>query len=499
MGPGRLRERIDSLRTRAPEDSFAGSLLSLGSDSFQYLVGLALIGLANMILVPLYTRYLSPEEFGVYGLIEIAVLASIAVSSLGFNVSYVKWFAETESARIPCLLGTQLWVGTAASGAVGFAFVALLYSDSATRFLGGSAGGYAWAVMLLIVLESVQGFLLNHLRAARNPRGFSGSSVIRLVAIAVATIWLMAYENSGLPGLFWGRAIGDAIGVLVLLMFCRSALSWRGSREYALGMLRFGFPLVFGALIMMVLDGSGRFFLNHYSTLREVGIFSIGSKIAGLMRLLLVMPFGVAWGGMMFQIAGKPNARIVYSKLVGYLFVLSVAIALVLSLVTPALFAVFATPAYVDAIPVVPLLLLVQAITVLQYPIAVGIYLSHETKKLAPIFMAGLICNVLVSWLLVPRFGTSGAAIAWLAGWSVILLLTGLAGQKKYPLDYELKPFAIGGVLVVITVMVPRLELLHFSWWWLVVQMGASLAIILLVGLFLLHDIRTMQRRFKEA
>jgi O-antigen/teichoic acid export membrane protein len=382
---------------------------------------------------------------------------------------------------------------------VGFLFALSLFAESATAFLGGSARGYTWAVMLLIVLESMQGFLLNHLRASRRPRSFSASSVIRLVAITAATIWLMAVEKSGLSGLFWGRAIGDAFGVAVLLFFCRSSLSWRVSRKLAASMLRYGFPLVFGALIMMLLDGSGRYFLNHFSNLHEVGIFSIGSKIASLMRLLLVMPFGVAWGGMMFQIAGKPNARVLYSKLVGYLFVLSVALALVLSLLTPALFAIFATPAYFEAIPVVPLLLLVQAVTVLQYPMAIGIYLCHETKKLVPIFLGGLLSNIVLSWLLVPKYGTSGAAVAWLGGWVVILLLLGVVGQRKYPLQYEWRPLVLGGGLAAITVLVPLLNFVHFSWWWLAAQLGGSLTIILLVGMFLINDIRSMHQRYREA
>jgi hypothetical protein len=57
------------IRLGSAEDSVVGVLLSLAGDSAQYLVGLVVMGLANMVLLPLYTRYLSPADFGLYALI----------------------------------------------------------------------------------------------------------------------------------------------------------------------------------------------------------------------------------------------------------------------------------------------------------------------------------------------------------------------------------------------------------------------------------------------
>jgi O-antigen/teichoic acid export membrane protein len=104
-----------------------------------------------------------------------------------------------------------------------------------------------------------------------------------------------------------------------------------------------------------------------------------------------------------------------------------------------------------------------------------------------------------LSWLLVPKYGTSGAAVAWLGGWVVILLLLGVVGQRKYPLQYEWRPLVLGGGLAAITVLVPLLNFVHFSWWWLAAQLGGSLTIILLVGMFLINDIRSMHQRYREA
>jgi O-antigen/teichoic acid export membrane protein len=104
--------------------------------------------------------------------------------------------------------------------------------------------------------------------------------------------------------------------------------------------------------------------LSYYTTLEQVGFYSVSIKIVSVFQMLLHQPFGTAWGGLMFQIAKMPNARLIYSKILLCLFTISTTIALVLALFTPALFAVFATVAYMPAMAIFPVILLVRAISI---------------------------------------------------------------------------------------------------------------------------------------
>jgi len=94
---------LTRLRTLVAEkdkgDPVMMALLALARDSLVYLAGAAMIGLGNFVLVPLYTRYLAPAEFGVYALVDIIVLILVTVTQLGFGVSYLKWFADVGRSR----------------------------------------------------------------------------------------------------------------------------------------------------------------------------------------------------------------------------------------------------------------------------------------------------------------------------------------------------------------------------------------------------------------
>src|SRR5437588_1690542 len=143
-----------------------------------------------------------------------------------------------------------------------------------------------------------------------------------------------------------------------------------------------------------------------------------------------------------------------------YLLLLSISVALVLSLFAPLLLRILATREYSGSLVCIPWLLFVQAAAVLQYPSSVGIYLGSATRWLLPIFLCGITISFLLNRLLIPIFGILGAAWAWLGAWVVITVLLAWVGQRHYRLKYETKPFLIAFFACVLVLGASRLGLL---------------------------------------
>jgi O-antigen/teichoic acid export membrane protein len=452
--------RNDVFRIGEERSTVAGMVLSLLGDSSQYLVGVVAMGFVNVLLLPLYTRFLSQSDFGLYALVEVLAFSLIAISGLGFPVAYLRSFAASGPGEVSKLLGTMLWVNSLLAAITGAGLSIFLASPQSAHLLRGDARRFAWLLLPLILLESLQGVLLTHLRARRKAGSFSWASAIRLVFIAALSIWLVAGRGEGLTGVFKARVIGDALACLVLWGLTASDLSLSASLPSAWSMAKYGLPVMGSALIMMILDGAGRFFLDQYGNLEQVGLYAVGVKISGVMRLLVVVPFGAAWGGLVFQIAKSAQAPMMYSKLMSYLLVLSISVALVLSLFSPLLLHILATREYSGSLDCIPWLLLVQAAAVMQYPSSVGIYLGSATRWLPPIFSCGIAVSFLLNRLLIPKFGIRGAAWAWLGAWVVITVLLAWVGQHHYRLQYEKKPYVIAFSACVLVLGASRLGLL---------------------------------------
>jgi len=435
----KLISKLGVLHDRLKGDPLGATLVSLASDSSVYLAGGILIGLGNIVLVPLYTRTLSPREFGVYALVDVTVLLLVAVSALKLDVSYLKWFADLDPPRRGELLGSTLLTGLSVSLLSG----AILSFSVAGRlgefWLHTSAHSYAWLLCPIVILETLQGLLMTDLRARRRPVPYSASGLLRLVGMVAASYYFLSIRQMGLHGLFLGRLIGDAFAVGYLCAVCLRSAVWKIVPSLTVPMIRFGLPLIWSVFAVMLQDASGRYFLSRYGTLEEVGLLGAAIKIGGVFQMLVAQPFGVAWGGVLFQIVKTRDAQIIYSKILAYVYVLSLGVALVLTIFAPTLFRVFTAPAYYSAIALLPLILLVRAMNVIEQPAATGIYLSGRTGIFAVIYLLALALNLLLLFVLVPRYGAMGVAWAWLLAWACVPILDLLVGQRTYRLSFNWK------------------------------------------------------------
>jgi O-antigen/teichoic acid export membrane protein len=281
--------------------------------------------------------------------------------------------------------------------------------------------------------------LLSDLRARRFAVAYSFSTIVRLATMVGASLWFISVQKLGLTGIFLGRLAGDFFGWVILILFCVKGIRLSVSLRMLLPVVRYGFPLVLSGLISILLDATGRYFLNQYSSPDQVGFYGVAIKISGLFQMLITQPFGIAWGGLMFQIAKRQNARIIYSKIFVYLFLFASSGALILSFFTPTLFSIFTTNAYNPAMAVFPAILLIRAISIMEYPAAIGIYLSGHTKWFPIICFFALIINVSIDRIFVPIYGMWGAISGWITAWTIIILLMAWIGQNYYPLKYDWK------------------------------------------------------------
>ncbi len=459
----KLISKLRTLHERVEREPIGATLLSLAGDSTVYLAGGILIGLGNIILVPLYTRILSPREFGVYALVDITVLLLVAVSALKLDVSYLKWFADLAPSRRGELLGSTLLTGVGVSLLCGLILSISVAGRLGEFWLHTSAHSYAWLLCPIVILENLQGLLMTDLRAGRRPVPYSMSGLLRLAGIVAASYYFLSIRHMGLHGLFLGRLIGDALAVGYLCAACLRSVVWKIVPSLTVPMIRFGLPLVWSVFALMLQDASGRYFLSRYGTLDEVGLLGAAIKVGAVFQMLVAQPFGVAWGGVLFQIVKKQSAQ------------------------------------YYPAIALLPMILLVRAMNVIEQPASVGIYLAGRTDLLAMSYVAALGINLLLLRLLTPHFGLLGVGYAWFLGSAIVPVLFLVFGQRRYRLSLRpellLAPIFLWIGAFVLRSQADRLWPSHPF----LVQCGVSLTVLFILGFLVSSDFHRLRRHLRPS
>ncbi|MBZ5723972.1 MAG: oligosaccharide flippase family protein [Acidobacteriia bacterium] len=435
-------------------DTILGTMRALSKDTLYYLLGAGIVGLAGIVLIPLYTRWLAQTDFGVYALIEITLTLAGTIAPLGLSTTYLKWYADLPRHRRPHLLGSSLLLTIAGGGVCGALLYLLVQSPIGLVWLHSPDRRYAWTLAPLVVVEALQTLLLTDLRARRMPLQFCAVAGGRLVIMVAVAVWLVAVRHLGLNGVFTARLIGTAAGVVLL-----GSLSLR-NRRFAVDLslvkaiLPYGAPLVWSALMGIAFDAVARQFVSHFSGLYEVAIFVLALKISGALQAFVLAPFGTAWSGFYFAVAHQPHAKATYTRVLGCALAVLATMAALLMVVTPVLLPLLAPPAYGPASRLVPWLLLPLVMRALEYWACLGIYLTHRTHWMAIVSTCGVIFHALLCWFLVPRLGPMGAAFSWLLALCGIVLATGSVGQRCYRMSIDWRPLAFAAAVWISALLV---------------------------------------------
>jgi O-antigen/teichoic acid export membrane protein len=271
------------------------------------------------------------------------------------------------------------------------------------------------------------------------------------------TLYFVVIARKGIGGVIWAEAI---TGLLFTPLFVgllhreiRMVVSWPVLK----GMLQYGMPLVPAAMAMSLLNLSDRYFLKHFSTLEEVGLYSMGYKF-GIAMAIAVGAFQQAWAVAMFRIAKEEDAKVIFSRLFTVFLSILGILGLGLSLFSKEVLMIFSTPPYYASHRVIPLVLSSYFFLGVYYYTAIGINLRKKTYYQTLVVMGAAILNLGLNYWLIPPYGMMGAAVATLVSFAAMGICAMILSLQLYYVGYEYRRItglSMGavGVFVVATVL----------------------------------------------
>jgi O-antigen/teichoic acid export membrane protein len=417
--------------------ALGAQLRRLASQSLVYGLGGLVSRILAVLLLPLYTRYLSPADYGqVETLVALTTVLAI-VLRMGIASAFFRfWFDAKTPAEHRTVLRTSFWF-TMAMATAGLAVLValagpvsdLLFGTDAAADLVIASGVALWAGMNYEQLTSV-------FRVEQRPSAFVAASLANVVLTIGATVTLVVVFEQGPLGVIVGNFTGTLLVYLALLGFRREQLGLELSRPLLREMNRFGLPLVPSALFLWATNFSDRFFLVSLTDTTEVGLYSVGVRIASAMVLLLTA-FRMAWPAFAYSIEDDGEARRTYAFVLSYLVAIASWAALGLAVLSPWLVAWLAAPSFAESSRVVGPLAFAAVALAGYVVVVIGIGRTKRTRFNWVVTGAGAAVNVALNLALIPRYGMMGAAVATIGAY--VVMFAGIAwwSQRVYPVPYQ--------------------------------------------------------------
>jgi O-antigen/teichoic acid export membrane protein len=417
--------------------ALGAELRRLGKHSAIYGLGGLVSRILAVLLLPLYTRYLSPSDYGkVETLIALATVIGI-VLRMGIHAAFFRFYfdsPEPEHRRL--VLRTSFWFTMAMATAgliVGVALSPqisdLLFGTTNDAELVAAAFAGLWAGMNYEQLTSL-------FRVEERSTAFVAASLSNVLLTIGATLILVVALDKGPIGVIVGNFTGTLLVYAALVGYRREQLGLQFDRGLLREMNRFGTPLVPTALFLWVTNFSDRLFLVQLADVTEVGLYSVGVRIASAMVLLLTA-FRLAWPAFAYSIEDEGEARRTYAFVLTYLVLVATWVATALALLSPWIVAWIADPAFDESSRVVGPLAFAAVAFGAYIVVAIGVGRARRTQFNWVVTGVAAVVNIVLNLLLIPPYGMMGAAIATIAAYATMFVGMAWWSQRIYPVPYQ--------------------------------------------------------------
>lgn len=459
-------------------------IASLSKQSMVYGIGHVLARFISFLLLPFYSHYILPEEYGILILVYIFIAIAQILYIGGLDIAFLRYYvAETTDTKK--LVFSIAYLGTIMVGGlltvIIFLFPQIIISQlfhaeippQAVLLVRISAG------ILLFDTLSVIPFLC--LRGDNKPFHFTALKLTNVAITIGGNIVLVAVYRLGVAGALWANLIAAAATFIMLLPVTASRFKWNMQWEKLRELWKFGLPNVPALFFLLVIEFSDRKLLEIYHGLEVAGLYSAGYKM-GMFMAILTTAFRFAWQPFFLAEAKNPEAKNVFARVftyfcltAGFLFLAFMYFAPdFLEMKLPMLNTSILDPRYWSGMIVFPIVLLAHLFEGVYTNFTVGIYLEKKTKIVPVIIGIGAAFNLGANLLVIPAFGMMGAAWTTLGAFIIMAVTLQLYIRRFYHIAYE------WGRIIKLGLMISILSGLYIIfpqllWWRIVLIIGFPL------------------------
>lgn len=395
----------------------------LGRTTVVYGLGQVLLRFISLLLLPLFTSYLTPTEYGISAMLGLIsfVLTPVFTLGLGAAIGICYFEHEDQSSR-----SSVIWTSFLLLCASVVLLLALLIPGAEiVSNLVFHTPEYAYFVQLNAAAMAI-GILMNPFMYFLQFEERAVSYVVITVLVGLVSIGLsilfVVHLEEGLQGVLTATVLGQALALLLFFVWSARSMAWGLNRETGRRLLLLGLPFVPSYFFLFVIMQGNKYLLQSSRGLDELGVFNIGVNLGSVMNLL-VGAFTTAWTPYFLSFSNRQDeAKTLFGRLTGYYVVLFGLVSLGFYVgARPLVLLLTAAPyhgAYLSVGPTAT----AQYLTGIFSMLLPAMYFAQDVKYVVVVQSVAMVVAVLFGFAAIPTLGVIGAALTPVVGMLAMVL-----------------------------------------------------------------------------
>ena len=422
-------------------------------DSFWYTIGSIGIKGVSFLLLPIFTTYLSTEDYGVLDM--FMVFSTLSIILVGFEVlQALGRFLSNEKDEKNKAKYISTFLGFITCSYTLLFFVCWLSKPLIIEYVfdGIVDSNTFWLGIFSIITTGYVNNFLGIFRFTFRAKFFSLIHILQgLISFPVA-ILLMVSFNLTLEGYFIGMIVGNVSCLIISMLLNKEYLGLRIDGPILKKYLTYSSPLILSAAALVLGNYIDRLFIKSMLTMSDLGIYGFAFRLSTIV-VVLKSGFIKALAPVIYRDYKEkktPNQLAYVFKVYAFIgaFICFAYILFSHELVH----LIAGDPSFYESyslIPIMALMMVLQNITIF----IPGVNISKQTKYIAIIQIVYLIINVILNYILIPKYGLRGAAIATTSSGFLAFLINYKISQRFYFIPHDVKRLSAVLMFVVLGIV----------------------------------------------
>lgn len=422
----------------------------------------------SFILNPLFVYYLKDKsEMGQVSVIFSYLVFFNVVLSYGMETAFFRFYnSEDNKKNVISTSTVSLFWST-----LGFLVLALLSRHTLAGWSDIKVEYITYTIWVL-VFDALAIVPFSKLRAERKPIKYTAIKIANVSIMLLLNVFFLAflpslatnYPNGFLNTIYFENFqvgyifISNLIASFVTLIFLipnYTSISWKFDRLLWKKMITYGFPILFAGIAFAINEHFDKILLDRmHVPLSEIGAYSACYKI-GMFMVLFRTAYTLGIEPFFFSHATNENAPQTYATITKYFVIFGSFICLFVIVFADFLKEILVpNPSYWDAMKIVPLIVLANFFLGIYTNLSVWYKLIDKTSIGAYISLVGAAVTLVLNFILIPYISYTGSAIATIAAYGTMMIISYQIGKKKYPIPYDfMKIFSYLGLTIVFSAL----------------------------------------------
>lgn len=440
-------------------------------NSIIYMLPLVTGNLLLFITIPIFTRILTPEDYGVLALAMIYAIFMSGLANFGVSFAFERnyfQYRDTPQKLAQLLFSSLVFVAT---NFVVLSGLTYLFRGNISEFLTGSS---QHGILILTAFAAhfffgtANNFYFTYFKNAEKAKTYTKYRISSAVLNFVISLFLVAYMRVGVIGIVFAQLITGVSLFLFLLYLFLKEFRFSLNRSILFESLKISYPLTPRIFIGVLNTQFDRYMIGLLATIGGVGVYHIGKKISTLIFTFMTAIENVFNPQVYQRMFGQhEHGRESIGRYLTPFLYISIFVALCMALFSEELLTILSPVSYHGAIPIITILSMYFGFLFFGKVTGMQLIYVKKTHITSILIVISVALNIGFNIPMIMKYGATGAAWATLFAGLISGSISIIVAQHYYKIQYEWNKIGwIMGTFFIGATVIASLNLLNTPYLW---------------------------------